>query len=88
MGVRKYHSVDEMPGPRPRRPLDPDNLRLAFGLASLAHGLHPLHQEPGVRRFRTWNDFVLTRAARAGTRRPVAKGEALARELEEDRGER
>ena len=29
MTVRKYRSVDEMPGVRPRTPLDPENIRIA-----------------------------------------------------------
>ena len=41
MGVRKFRSVADMPTPPLLPPLDPDNLRLAFGLASLASGLRP-----------------------------------------------
>ena len=53
MPVRKYRSVEEMPGARPLRPLDPDNLRIACELSELAYALHPWHFEPGVRKFRS-----------------------------------
>jgi len=36
MGVRKFRSVDSMPGVPPRRPLDPENLRLAFEVSDTA----------------------------------------------------
>jgi hypothetical protein len=32
MPVRKFRSVEEMPGPPALPPLDPDNLRLALSL--------------------------------------------------------
>jgi hypothetical protein len=69
MGVRKFRSVEEMPGPPRRPPLDPENLRLAFGLASLAHGLSPLQTEAGVHKFRSWDEALESRASRARTRR-------------------
>jgi hypothetical protein len=72
MGVRKFRSVEEMPGPPRRPPLDPENLRLAFGLASLAHGLCPLRTEAGVRKFRSWDEALEGRASRARTRRKPA----------------
>ena len=72
MGVRKFRSVAEMPGPPRRPPLDPENLRLAFGLASLAHGLHPLQTEAGVRKFRSWDEALESRASRARGRRRTA----------------
>jgi hypothetical protein len=53
MGVRKFHSVEEMPGPALLPRLDPENLRIAFGLASLAHGLGPARRKCGVRKFRS-----------------------------------
>ena len=49
MGVRKFRSAEEMPGPLPRAPLDPENLRLALGLSALAHGLHPVRTAAGGR---------------------------------------
>jgi len=51
MAVRKYRSVVEMPGARPLRPLDPENLRLACELSELARVLHPWRFPPGVRKF-------------------------------------
>jgi hypothetical protein len=63
MGVRKFHSVEEMPGPPPLPRLDPENLRIAFGLASLANGLRPLKRTPGVRKFHSWNEALAAKAA-------------------------
>ena len=63
MGVRKFRSVEEMPGTRPARPLDPENLRIAFGLMTLA-GMQPLRYEPGVRKFATWDAAQEWRDAR------------------------
>lgn len=37
MGVRKFRSVEEMPGPEPRTPLDPENLKIAFDLMETTH---------------------------------------------------
>ena len=53
MPVRKYRSVADMPGVRPLRPLDPENLRIACELSELAFKLHPWQFEPGVRKFRS-----------------------------------
>jgi hypothetical protein len=69
MGVRKFRSVEEMPGPPRRPPLDPENLRLAFGLASLAHGFYPLRTQAGVRKFRSWEEALESRASGARARR-------------------
>ena len=63
MGVRKFHSVEEMPGPAPLPRLDPDNLRVAFGLASLAGGIRPIVRTPGVRKFRSWNEALAAKEA-------------------------
>ena len=63
MGVRKFRSVEEMPGPPPLPRLDPENLRIAFGLAALAGGLRPIRRMPGVRKFRSWDEAL---AAKAG----------------------
>lgn len=51
--IKKYRSVEEMPGARPPRPLDPENLRIACELSELAYALHPWKFEPGVRKFRS-----------------------------------
>jgi hypothetical protein len=63
VGVRKFHSVEEMPGPPPRKPLDPENLRIAFGLSSLADGLCPTRLRPGVRKFRSWDEALAAKDA-------------------------
>ena len=65
MGVRKFRSVEEMPGPPPRLPLDPENLRILFGLMSLTHRLAGFRHEPGVRRYRSWNEALASRTQRA-----------------------
>ncbi len=51
MPVRRYRSVADMPGPPRRRPLDPENIRIACELSELAFALHPWRFEPGVRKF-------------------------------------
>ena len=58
MGVRKFRSVEEMPGPRPLPRLDPGNLRIACGLSSLAVGLTRFHPHPGVRKYRSWDEAM------------------------------
>jgi hypothetical protein len=65
MGVRKFHSVEAMPGPAPLPRLDPDNLRIACGLASLADRLKPARRHPGLRRFRSWNEALAAKEADA-----------------------
>lgn len=61
MGVRKFRSVEEMPGPPKRPRLAPENLALALGLSSLAHGLNRSRRKPGVRRFRSWEEALESR---------------------------
>jgi len=73
MGVRKFRSVEEMPGPSRRTPLDPENLRLALGLASLADGLHPLRTPAGVRKFRSWDEALEGRASGLRADREAAR---------------
>jgi hypothetical protein len=53
MPVRKFRSVEEMPGPPALPPLDPDNLRLALSLMEVAYRLFPWSFPPGVHRFRS-----------------------------------
>jgi hypothetical protein len=53
MGIRKFRSVAEMPGPPPRPPLDPENLRLACELSRLAFALRPWRYPPGVHKYRS-----------------------------------
>lgn len=64
MTVRKYRSVVEMPGARPRAPLDPENIRIACELSELAFALHPWRVEPGVHKFRSQEQANRHRAAR------------------------
>lgn len=59
MGVRKFRCVEEMPGPEPRTPLDPENLRIAFDLVETAQRLADLSRRPGVRKFRSWDELLL-----------------------------
>ena len=75
MGVRKFHSVEEMPGPSPLPRLDPENLRIACGLASLANGLSPARRTPGVRKFRSWNEALAAKEADAMVPQARAKSQ-------------
>lgn len=50
MPLRKFRSAEAMPGPQPRPPLHPDNLRIAFAWMKLAAELSPVRLEPGVRK--------------------------------------
>jgi hypothetical protein len=68
MGVRKFHSVEEMPGPPPLPRLDPENLRIACGLSTLEGLSGPIRRTPGVRKFRSWNDLLAAREAAAADR--------------------
>lgn len=53
MPVRKFRSVEEMPGPPALPPLDPDNLRSALSLMEVAYRMFPWSFPPGVHRFRS-----------------------------------
>jgi hypothetical protein len=53
MPVRKDRSVEEMPDATCRKPLDPDNLRIAFELSAAAVHLSPRRFSPGVHRYRS-----------------------------------
>jgi len=48
MPVRKYRSVDQMPKPPARTPLDPENLALVFSVSGLCYWLSPWSFPPGV----------------------------------------
>ncbi len=63
MAVRKFRSIDEMPGPPPLPRLRAENLRIACGLSSLADALRPLRRSPGVRKFRSWDEAMAVREA-------------------------
>jgi hypothetical protein len=71
MGVRKFRSVADMPGPPPRAPLDADNLRLAVALMDLTQRLSRFSYVPGVRKFRSLEEADAHRRAweEAETRR-------------------
>jgi len=64
MGLRKYRSIEEMPAHPPREPLDPENLRIAAGLMDLGRRLAPAVIQPGLRKFRSWDDLVRGREQR------------------------
>jgi hypothetical protein len=63
MGVRKFRSVADMPGPAPRAPLDGDNLRLGVALMDLAQRLSRFRKVPGVRKFRSVEEVDAHRRA-------------------------
>jgi hypothetical protein len=67
MGVRKYRSASDMPGPEARRPSDAENLRLALGLADLARHLASLQYAPGVRKFCSYEEMKRARIRDPGT---------------------
>ena len=69
MGVRKYRSVADMPGPAPRRPLDPENLRVAFSLMNFARAFRISAYEPGVRKYASLDAMIADRERRE-RRRP------------------
>jgi hypothetical protein len=64
MPVRKYRSVEEMPGVAPRIPLEPENLRIACELSELARKLGGWTLPPGVRRFRSVDEASRARRER------------------------
>jgi len=70
MGVRKFRSAADMPGPEPRPPLDPENLRITFGLMAFTLRLAGVIQKPGVRRFRSWDEALAWHAERDRAREP------------------
>jgi len=53
MPVRKFRSVEEIPAPPPRQPLDPENLRIVLELCRLVYRLRPWHFPPGVHKHRS-----------------------------------
>ncbi|HEY2730456.1 MAG TPA: hypothetical protein VGK52_10970 [Polyangia bacterium] len=50
-----------MPGPPVLARLDPENLRMAFGLSSVATAFRPIRLQPGVRKFRSWDELQVAR---------------------------
>ncbi len=59
MALKKYRSVQEMPPVPPRKPLDPDNLRIACELSETARALRPRVLVAGVKKFRSASDRPL-----------------------------
>ncbi len=48
MPIQRFRGVESMPGPSPRSPGDPDNLRLAFEWSMAALALSGAPFRPGV----------------------------------------
>jgi hypothetical protein len=83
MGVKKYHSVDEMPDIKVYPPLDSTNFVRLSEVIALVEQLCPCRYEPGVRKFRSIEEAARFREQREAkqharrkegvTRRPNAK---------------
>ena len=65
MGLRRYRSVEDMPGDSPRPPLDPENLVIAFGLMDLAHRIAALSFPPGIKKYRSHDEMLRARERQA-----------------------
>ncbi len=78
MPVRKFRSVTEMPSPSPLPPLDPQNLKLACDLSTMASRLRPLRFPPGVykHRFGTYGSPI-TKSDFVSAPRALAREEAM-----------
>ena len=63
MGIRKFHSVAEMPTARALTPLQPENLRIAFALMKTTRRLSGFALTPGVRKFRSLDEAEAHRRA-------------------------
>ena len=62
MSVKKFRSVDHMPGPPPLDPLDPDNFVRFFEVIALAEQLCPFTRyEPGIKKFRSAEQAFMSR---------------------------
>ena len=61
MPVRKFRSVAEMPPPPPLPPLDPQNLKLACDLSTMASRLRPLRFPTGVHKHRSLDEALRLR---------------------------
>lgn len=67
MGVKKYRSVDLMPGPPPLPPLEPDNFVRFFEVIALAEQISPfLGYKPGIRKFRSAEQAYMSREKTRG----------------------
>jgi hypothetical protein len=76
MGVRRFRSVEDMPATSARRPLDPENLVIAFGLMDLAHRIAALSFTPGIKKYRSHDAMLLARERRAATETPASTSRA------------
>jgi hypothetical protein len=64
MPVRKFRSVAEMPPPASYRPGDPRLYRAVEIVLDMARAFSPRRFEPGVERFRSFDDMDRVQAAR------------------------
>jgi hypothetical protein len=48
MALRRYRSIEEMPGPPPLGACDPANLRAAIEVSAVCYALNPWRFPPGV----------------------------------------
>jgi len=71
MPLRKFRSVEDMPGADWRTPLDPDNLRIAFNLSATTVRLAGRRFPPGVYRYRSITEAWERRQAWERTAREV-----------------
>lgn len=62
MPVRKYRSIEEMPGPSPLTPLRAENLEAACELTEMAYRMRPWRFVPGVRKYRSIEEANRSRA--------------------------
>jgi len=62
MPVRKFRSIEDMPGSRNLPPLEPGNLRAALSLTEVAYGMFPWRFPPGVHKFRSIEEASRRRA--------------------------
>ncbi len=61
MVVKKFRRVEDMAAPSSLPPLEPGNLRIACELTELAYALHPWKFEPGVYKYRSFEEAFLAR---------------------------
>jgi hypothetical protein len=60
--IQKYRSVEDVPPPPGREPLDPGNLRMACDLSRLAARLRPRRVPGGVHKYRSVDEASQERA--------------------------
>lgn len=62
MPVRKYRSIEDMPGPAPLPPLRAENLEAACNLSEMAYRMRPWRFMPGVHKYRSIEEANRSRA--------------------------